>query len=371
MKLQRPTWAEINLDALHSNYHKIQKAAPNSKVLAVVKSDAYGHGAAVIAKELQEAGVEYFATATAEEGILLRQNAIRGSILILGGMTPEQFPILLEHDLIPAIYNHEVLFALEALAQLHSRKVKIHIKVDTGMGRLGFSLEDAVQVVSKKYAHIEIDGLFTHLACSDVPNDSYTRGQLTRFQQFLDKYRGLIPHVHAANSGAILQYPESHYDLVRPGILLYGISPLEGRSEYTPILSLKSKIILFHWIKKGETIGYGRTFCAERDSLIATVPIGYSDGLRRSLSNRLDVEVCGRLGRIVGTISMDLCMIDLTDIASQVKPYDEVTFIGSKTTAWDWARLLDTIPYEITCLIGARVPRVYLKQGVVHDIYYP
>jgi alanine racemase len=371
LKLQRPTWAEIDLDALHSNYHRIQKIAPRSRVLAVVKSDGYGHGAAVIAKELQDAGVDLFATATAEEAILLRKNGITDSILVLGGMTPEQFPILLDQDLILTVYNHEVLFALEAFTQLQQKRVRIHIKVDTGMGRLGFSPEDASRIMARKYDWIEIDGLFTHLASSDVPADAYTLEQLRRFDAFLAEYRGKIPMVHTANSGAVLQYPESHYDVVRPGTLLYGISPLDAPSEFEPILSLKSKIILLHWIKKGESIGYGRTFTADRDTLIATVPIGYSDGLRRSLSNRLDVEVRGKMCRIAGTISMDLCMLDVTDISTEVQLYDTVTFIGPRTTAWDWAKLLDTIPYEIICLIGARVPRVYMKQGEVWDIYYP
>jgi alanine racemase len=371
LRLQRPTWAEIDLDALHSNYRRIRKAAPHSQVLAVVKSDAYGHGAAIVSKELQESGVVFFATATIEEGILLRKNGITGSIMILGGVTPQQIPLLLDLDLTPVVYNHEVLFALQAFSELHSKKIRIHVKVDTGMGRLGFSPEDASQILQKNYPNIEIDGLLTHLACSDIPEDAHTHEQLRRFQQLVDAYQDKIPHIHAANSGAILQYPESHYGLVRPGILLYGISPLIEPSDFTPILSLKSKIILLHWIKKGDTIGYGRTFTADRDSLIATVPIGYSDGLRRTLSNQLEVEVRGRLCRVAGTISMDLCMLDVTDLSKEVQLYDVATFIGPMTTAWDWAKLLDTIPYEITCLIGARVPRVYLKQGEVHDIYYP
>jgi alanine racemase len=371
LNFQRPTWAEINLDALHSNYLKVLKLAPQSRVLAVVKSDGYGHGAAMISKELQEAGVDFFATATAEEAILLRRNDIRGSILVLGGVTPEQIPLVLDHDLVLAVYNHEVLFALEAFTQLHKKKVKIHVKVDTGMGRLGFSLEDASRVLSKQYPFIEVDGLFTHLACSDVPNDEYTKKQLSLFEKFLQKHRAQIAYVHTANSGAVLQYPESHYNLVRPGILLYGILPMDQPSDFEPILSLKSKIILLHWIQKGESIGYGRIFTAERDTLIATVPIGYADGLRRSLSSRLEVEVRGKMCPIVGSISMDLCMLDVTSIAKEVQLYDTATFIGPRNTAWDWAKMLDTIPWEIICLIGARVPRVYLKAGEIHDVYYP
>ncbi|MGH9857192.1 MAG: alanine racemase, partial [Acidobacteriota bacterium] len=181
-----------------------------------------------------------------------------------------------------------------------------------------------------------------------------------------------IRYFHTANSAAILNFRESHLDLVRPGLILYGLSPASGVTiPQRPILSLKSKVIALRRIAAGETIGYGRTFRAIRESVIATVPFGYADGLRRSLSNRLEVEVCGKICRVAGTISMDLCMLDVTDVADQIHLDEEVTFIGPRTTAWDWARLLDTIPYEITCLIGARVPRVYIKDGQICDVYYP
>ena len=251
------------------------------------------------------------------------------------------------------------------------------------MGRLGFTPEDAAAVLKKKYSYIQIEGVYTHFANADVAEDDYTNLQLRRFLDFL-KLTGLrstpagtpdpnrVLYCHAANSAAILNFPDSRLDLVRPGLILYGMTSDPGAEILQrPILSLKSRIIALRRIAEGETIGYGRTFRTTRESMIATVPFGYADGLRRSLSNRLEVEVCGRICRVAGTISMDLCMLDVTELADQIHLDDEVTFIGPQTTAWDWARLLNTIPYEITCLIGARVPRVYIKDGQICDVYYP
>jgi len=372
LSFQRPTWAEINLDAIHSNYLKVEESVSRSRILAVVKSDAYGHGAVVVAQELQEAGAEFFGTATASEAIQLRLAGIRGRLILLSGMVPQQIPLLYEYDLIPTVYSQQFLKALADSAATRKREVSIHLKVDTGMGRLGFPPEEAAVILHTPPPWIRIEGLCTHFATADIPEDEYTRSQLSKFLEFVGNLNPRPAYIHAANSAAILNYPESHLDLVRPGILLYGLSPLsEDCAGYQPILSLKSKIILLQTIAKGQTIGYGRAFCAARDSVIATVPIGYADGLRRGLSNLLYVEIGGSMCRVVGNISMDLCMIDVTDVADRVQVYDEVTFIGPRTTAWDWARLLETIPYEILCLIGARVPRVYYKGGQIHDVYYP
>jgi alanine racemase len=239
------------------------------------------------------------------------------------------------------------------------------------MGRLGMSEKNAARILQNPAPGIRIQGLFTHFACADVPNDETMHSQIERFNSFLKDYGSNIPDIHAANSAAIMNYPESHYNLVRPGLLLYGLSPMDGgASDLQPVLSIKSKIISLREISSGQSIGYGRTFVAKRDTKIATVPIGYSDGLRRRLSNKLQVEIKGKMCPIVGNISMDLCMLDITDLP-EVDLYDTVTFLGSRITAWDWARLLDSIPWEILCLIGARVPRVYFKNGAICDVYYP
>ena len=233
------------------------------------------------------------------------------------------------------------------------------------------SENDAARILQNPAKGIRIQGLFTHFACADIPNDATMHAQIDRFNSFLQSFGSGVPDIHAANSAAILNYPESHYNLVRPGLLLYGLSPMDDTtSDLQPVLSLKSKIISLRQISTGQSIGYGRTFVAKRDTRIATVPIGYSDGLRRRLSNKLQVEVKGKMCPIVGNISMDLCMLDITDLP-EVDLYDTVTFLGSRITAWDWARLLDSIPWEILCLIGARVPRVYFKDGKIADVYYP
>ena len=371
LSLQRPTHARIDLDILNSNYVELRRRVAPAGVLAVIKSDAYGHGARVIAHELEELGVERFGTATVQEGIELRNHGIRIPILVLSGATVPQIPLLVQHDLMPAVYNFEFLVALEQYSEAHKKTISIHVNIDTGMGRLGFSPEDAAVVLKKQYSYIRIEGVYTHFANADVTQDDYTTRQLERFLKWMSDEDVDVHYVHAANSAAVLNFPESHQNLVRPGLLLYGISPeLDRPIPQRPIMSLRSEIIALRKIRKGETIGYGRRFEAERESVIATVPFGYADGLRRRLSNELKVDVRGHLCLVAGTISMDLCMLDVTDVPD-VALGDEVIFIGPKTTCWDWAKLLNTIPYEITCLIGARVPRVYYKNGKLFDVYYP
>jgi len=364
-------WAEIDLDCIHSNLIKITRIVGGVRVLAVIKSDAYGHGAPAVARELEAAGAAFFGTATASEACRLRDAGIKNPLLVLSGMTAEELPLLMDYDVIPAVYTREFLKAISEFARKNNKRLKIHIKVDTGMGRLGFSISDAVQALQNPMPYLIVDGVFTHFANADRPNDEYTRSQIGAFTEFIRLHVSAIPQIHAANSSAILHYPTSYFNLVRPGLLLYGISPNPGPSDFLPALTLKSRIIFLQHVRKGAAIGYGLTFRAERDSLIATAPFGYSDGLRRALSNKLEVEVHGKMCKIAGTISMDLCMIDVTDLANQVQIGDVITFLGPRTTAWHWAALLDTVPYEIVCLIGGRVPRVYYKGGKIQDIYYP
>jgi alanine racemase len=371
LPFQRPTHAVIDLDTLHSNYLEIRRAVHPAGVLAVIKSDAYGHGARVISRELEDLGVERFGTATVQEAIELRDHGIRVPIIVLSGATIPQIPLLLQYDLVPSVYDFEFLLALERYTEAHQKIISIHVTIDTGMGRLGFTPEDAAAVINKQYSYIRIEGVYTHFANADVVEDNYTTRQLERFLKWMSDESVDVAYVHAANSAAVLNFPESHQNLVRPGLLLYGISPDPDRAiEQRPILSIRSEIIALRKIPMGATIGYGRKFRAGRESVIATVPFGYADGLRRALSNRLQVDVRGTMCPVAGTISMDLCMLDVTEVPG-VSPGDEVIFIGPNTTCWDWAKLLNTIPYEITCLIGARVPRVYYKGGKLFDIYYP
>jgi alanine racemase len=370
--LQRPTWAEIDLDSLRSNLVEIKRRCGHARILAVVKADAYGHGAVVIARELEAAGIGSFGVATVDEAAELRDAGIRTPILVLGGMTREQLPLLQQYGFLPTVYTRGFYEAAADFAVRRGEVIPVHFKVDTGMGRLGFRPQDALDILRHPRSSVRVEGLFTHFATADLLDDEFTLGQIRKFNEFLSQAGGYLPDVHAANSAAILNYPESHYNVVRPGLLLYGIAPFERElSAFRPVLSLKSKIIFLKEVKKGETIGYGRTFRAGRESLIATLPIGYTDGLRRAFSNRLWVEVRGKRCPIAGNVSMDLCMVDVTEVAGEVRPFDTVTFLGDGITAWEWAKLLDTLPYEIICLIGARVPRVYYKNNEIVDVYYP
>jgi alanine racemase len=370
LPFQRPTWAEINLDALHANTLKIAALVSPARIMAVIKADGYGHGAVAMAREFEKAGVAYFGTATVEEALEIRQAGMSMPILVLGGMTLQQLPLLRNFDFFPTIHNREFYDSLANYVSKSGMTVYVHLKVDTGMGRLGMTEQEAAEIIQNPIPGIRIQGLFTHFACADTPNDESMHTQIHRFNEFLKSYGGKIPDIHAANSAAILNYPESHYNLVRPGLLLYGLSPSGGDPDLEPVLSIKSRIIALRKIHSGQSIGYGRTFVANRESLIATVPIGYSDGLRRRLSNKLKVDVKGTRCPIVGTISMDLCMLDVTD-HPDVELYDVVTFLGPGNGAWEWARMLDTIPYEILCLIGPRVQRIYYKEGKICDVYYP
>lgn len=344
---------------------------PSEKILAVVKSDAYGHGAVVLAREFERAGAGFLGTATTAEAVELIRARVKIPIIVLSGITPDEIPLLEEFPFIPSVSNREVVIALDQFGKRINKTIVVHLNVDTGMGRLGFSPAEAEAVLQESYPNVAFEGIYTHFACADIPNDPYTNMQIETFDQLLTKYGSRFKYRHASNSAGVLNYTSGHYDLVRPGLLLYGLSPMDETPDLDPILSLKTKIILLRWIHKGETIGYSRNFTARRDTLIAVVPFGYADGLRRRLSNRLEVDVCGTLCPVAGNISMDLCMIDVTEIADRVKLYDVATFIGPKTTAWDWARLLETIPYEILCLIGARVPRIYLRKNEIVGIYYP
>lgn len=370
LPFQRPTWAEINLDALHTNTVKIAELVSPARIMAVIKADGYGHGAVAMAREFEKAGVAYFGTATVEEALEIRQAGISTPMLILGGMTFQQLSLLRNYEFFPTVHNREFYESLVNYVRNTAMTVHVHLKVDTGMGRLGMTEQEAADIIQNPVPGIRIQGLFTHFACADIPNDESMHMQIGRFNEFVKTYGARIPDIHAANSAAILNYPESRYNLVRPGLLLYGLSPCGGGSDLEPILSIKSRIIALRKIQAGQSIGYGRTFVADRESLIATVPIGYSDGLRRRLSNKLKVDVKGTMCPIVGTISMDLCMLDVTD-HPDVELYDVATFLGPGNGAWEWAQMLDTIPWEILCLIGSRVQRVYYKEGKICDVYYP
>lgn len=372
----RPTWAEIDLEALARNLLLIrQQVGRGVNVMAAVKADAYGHGAVRCAQRLEAEGVEWFGVALPEEGIELRGGGITRPILCLGGFWEGQQQACLQQQLTPVVYRVDMIESLDQFACDAGVVADVHVKIDTGMGRLGVRSDDVPQFCDalSRLRHIRVDGLMTHLASADDPaQEDFTKLQLERFEVAIRVFRerGFTPsYVHAANSAAAFAYPQARGNIVRPGATLYGFSRdvLQPQIEAVglqPVMSLRSRIMLLKTVARGEKLGYGCTFETTRESLIGTIPIGYDDGYRRSLSNRGCVIVRGSLVPVVGRISMDLTLIDVTDVPG-VSLHDQVTLLGRdgdlSITAEEVAELAGTISYEITCGISNRVPRLYLN----------
>jgi alanine racemase len=375
--LHRPTWAEIDLEALSRNLAAVRRRVGSRPILAVVKADAYGHGAVEVARALAAEGVERFGVAIPEEGIELRRAGIREPILVLGGFAPAQADLLLQHDLIPAIYRPDQVAALSAAAGRRGLRAPAHLKVDTGMGRLGVPVADvpAFAAIVGRAPSVRLSGAFSHLAVADDPADPFTTRQIDLFQEAIAAIRacGMAPdEIHLANSAAIMDHPPAWLTLVRPGLVLYGYPPSARSSPLPvrPVLSLKTRIIYIKDVAAGTTLGYGRTFAAGRPTRVASLAIGYDDGLPRLLSNRGHVLVRGRRAPVVGRISMDLTTVDVTDIPG-ADLGDEVVVLGSaggeavdadRIAAW-----AETISWEVLCGIGPRVPRHYVR-GVVRRV---
>lgn len=374
---QRPTWAEINLEALAENFQAVRtRLSPEVKIMAVVKADAYGHGALECAGRLARAGADWFGVALPEEGIKLREAGISQPILCLGGFWAGQEQACLQHHLVPVVYRPDMIEALDRAARDAGVVARAHLKIDTGMGRLGVRDDNLPEFVDaiRDYRHVHIDGLMSHFASADDPKQQcFTQEQLKRFREAVRalRERGLNPtYEDCANSAATSAYPESWGNMVRPGGILYGLwrdilPPLDKPLTLRPVMSLHSRIMLLKWAKRGETLGYGCTFEASRDTLVATLPIGYNDGYPRALSNRGRVVVRARYASVVGRISMDLTLIDVTGIEG-VRLNDRVTLMGEEDSltipAEDIARTVGTLSYEITCGISDRVPRFYIRQ---------
>lgn len=374
---RRPTWAEIDLNNLAANFNKIkQRVSPAARVMAVVKADAYGHGAVECARRLVSEGADWFGVALPEEGVELRESGISQPVLCLGGYWPGQAALCIQQRLTPVVYRVDMIEALNRAALNAGVVADVHVKVDTGMGRLGVRFDQLSEFVSalESFRNVRIDGLMSHLAAADdVSCQPLTRDQIQRFDDAVALFRdhGYRPtHLHLANSAGVFGHRESWGNMVRPGGVLYGlwrdVLPLSiSNAGLLPVMSLHSRISLLKWVPPGETIGYGCTFEASRRSLIATLPVGYHDGYMRGLSNRAHVIVRGTYSPVVGRISMDLTLIDVTSIAD-VQIDDQVTLLGGhsrnpelKITAEDLARISGTLSYEVTCGVSERVPRVY------------
>ncbi|WP_291567909.1 MULTISPECIES: alanine racemase [unclassified Clostridium] len=375
----RPVWAEVDLDKLAYNMREIKKIAKSKNIVAVVKADGYGHGAVDIAPVLLQNGANGLAVAVISEAVELRRAGIEAPIMVLGFTPPNLIDNLLRYDIEQTVINYEFAKELSNMARKKNKIAKIHIAVDTGMGRIGFLPNDkSVDEIYKisQLSNIEIEGLFSHFSSADEGDKEYTKLQVERFNDFYNKLKNLnikINNRHIGNSAAIIDLPETHFESVRPGIILYGYYPsnevVKQKIKLKPVMSLKSNIIHIKTLPPGEHISYGRRFKTERESVIATLPVGYADGYTRLLFGKAKVIVNGKFAPVVGTICMDQCMIDVTNIAG-VELGDEVILIGeddhnNKFTADNVAELLGTINYEIVCAINKRVPRVYIKGGKV------
>lgn len=374
----RRTWAEIDLDALAHNYQQArQKIGPKVKYLGVVKADAYGHGAIQTARELETLGTDYLAVSSLDEARELRHGGITAPILILGHTPPEMTPQLIEHHLTQTVSAQAKAEAYSAAAVACGGTLRIHIKVDTGMSRLGFLVRGGhftggIEAIFRSCAlpNLEAEGIFTHFAVADEDgggDEQYTLEQFSIFTQVLDALseKGrTFPLRHCVNSGALARYPEMYLDMVRPGIALYGVGADAERLDLRPVMTLKSCVSTIKIFDPDTDVSYGRTFRTREKTRVGVLPIGYADGLFRSLSNRMSVQTIQGPAPILGRICMDMTMVDLSGL-DHVHVGDEVELFGTRQRVDLLAALIGTIPYELTCAVSKRVPRRYIKGGEV------
>ena len=390
MDFVKRTWAEISLDAIEHNFHMIQeKIGGRAKICCVIKADGYGHGAVELAHIYERLGADFFAVSNIDEGIEIRTSGVKLPILILGYTPVRDAQRLAQYNISQAVFSLDYAKALSAQCAEYGCVCKIHIKCDTGMSRIGFMCQEfprddnSVKEICEACAltNLQPEGLFTHFCVSDEGDEGtqFTKKQYENFSYVKNALEsaGLnIPIAHCSNSGAIEDYDNTYCDMVRAGIILYGLAPsskLYGKLDLQPAMTLKTTVAYVKNLKKDATISYGRTFTADRDMKIATVPIGYADGYVRQNAENGYMLVNGRRAKIVGRICMDQTMLDVSDI-DDVKIGDEVIVFGTgengEPTADTIAENTATINYEVVCLVGKRVPRIYYKNGVITEVMY-
>lgn len=370
----RPTVAEIDLDALEHNLQYFRRQLPQeTAVMAVVKADAYGHGAIHVALYLQAVGVKHFAVAFLDEAIQLRHAGITEEILVLGYTPAKGIELAIEHNIAITVYTLEMLRVIEAAGERAGQSVKIHLKVDTGMGRIGFvpsEIEQYIEALHEK-RWIDLVGVYTHFATADEVDSEFTLRQSESFQEVVARLNEEFPQtlVHLSNTAAAINFPGINQSAARIGIGLYGLLPapeVGGGEELKPVMAVKTEVIYVKTIEPGQTVSYGATFKADRETVVATLPIGYADGFPRNLSNRGYVLIHGKRAPIIGRVCMDQTMVDVTDIA-EVMAGDEVVIFGEQggevLRVDYYADLLGTINYELVTIIGKRIPRIYIKNG--------
>ena len=377
-------WAEVDLDAIWENMvHMKENIAENTKILAVIKTDGYGHGGVPIAKMLEQLDFMFgYAAATYEEAHVLREAGVKKPILILGYTFPYCYEELIREEIRPAVYRRDTVEELVAAAVKGGQKAKVHIKVDTGMGRIGITPdEEGLEFVRFLMGHpeLEVEGIFTHFAKSDEEDKTSANHQLALFQNFIDRIQtelGLtIPVKHCSNSAAILEMPQANMDMVRAGITTYGLYPSEEvRKDIVPLraaMSLYSHIVYCKTIHAGQSVSYGGLFTAQKDTRVATIPVGYGDGYPRSLSGKGYVLIRGKKAPILGRVCMDQFMVDISEIPG-VMEGDKVTLLGvdgtERITAEELGELSGRFNYEFVCDLGKRIPRVYRQHGEITEV---
>lgn len=377
-------WAEVDLDAIWENMvHMKENIAENTKILAVIKTDGYGHGGVPIAKMLEQLDFMFgYAAATYEEAHVLREAGVKKPILILGYTFPYCYEELIREEIRPAVYRRDTVEELAAAAAKVGKKAKVHIKVDTGMGRIGITPdEEGLEFVRFLIEHpeLEVEGIFTHFAKSDEADKTSANHQLELFQNFIDKIQtelGItIPVKHCSNSAAILEMPQANMDMVRAGITTYGLYPSEEVSkDIVPLraaMSLYSHIVYCKTIHSGQSVSYGGLFTAQKDTRVATIPVGYGDGYPRSLSGRGYVLIHGKRAPILGRVCMDQFMVDISEIPEAMDG-DKVTLLGmdgtERITAEELGELSGRFNYEFVCDLGKRIPRVYIQHGEITEV---
>ena len=386
LKNHRRTWAEIDLDAIEHNIIQINSLLKNgAQSIGVIKADAYGHGAPVIARTLMPY-VGMFALSEIDEVIQLYEQGIQKDCLILGYTPPQYTEDLLACNAIQTVFSYEYAQQLYEYAQKMKKPLRVHIKLDTGMSRLGFSAQDdcsisaTVQQIAQMYRdfsdYLIFDGIFTHFACSDQPENAFTGEQFDHFCKVTEQLAAQnvsFRSRHVCNSAGIINHPQMHLDMVRPGIILYGLMPsgkLRKPMDLKPVMTLKSVLSLVKRIEPGTAVSYGCTYRAEKPLVVGTIPAGYADGYRRTLSGRACVLVRGKRAPILGRVCMDQMMVDLTDIP-QAKTGDEVTLFGKGLPVDELAGMENTINYELVCDVNRRVPRVYLRgNNIAEEVHY-
>lgn len=383
MNFLKRAWAEIDLDKAKANFQYIKSLASGRYIMPVVKADAYGHGADALAEFYASLGADAFAVSNIVEAIQLRNAGITEDILILGYTPVDSVVALSENNISQTVYSLEYAKALSDALLLNGKTIKVHLKLDTGMGRLGFSVDDLNSIKQAlSFPCLEWIGVFTHFATADsleIDDKAFSEEQFLKFQSIVAQLKENnfnFKYIHCCNSAATLLHNDKQGNLIRPGIILYGISPdftIDTNANLTPIMSIKTVVSMVKTLKKGESVSYGRTFTATKDMTIATLPIGYADGYPRNMSNSGKVLINGKFANIIGRVCMDQMMIDITDIEN-ISLGTEVTVIGqdngNSITFADIASEVKTIPYELICNISVRMPRVYKLDGKITAIKY-